>query len=51
MNRIGKWMIPTGKINVEFGDSFIAREALSDIVRPHEIADYTRKKVLELKKH
>lgn len=49
MSKVRKWMIPTGKTTIVFGEPFIPREELGKRVTPLEVANYTRNKVLELK--
>ena len=49
MAKFRKWMIPTGETTVIFGESFIPNKLLGEKVSPQEVADFTRKKFLNLK--
>ena len=48
INKIGRWVIPTSNVDVIFGNSFSIDDI--DVKNAEGLANYTRDKVLELKK-
>ena len=49
LSKIGKWMVPTNETTIIFGDSFKPKDLLGEKTNPQEVANYSRKKILELK--
>lgn len=51
IKNIGRWVIPTEEVTVTFGEPYKMISATGEIIKPNEIANYTREKVLELKRN
>lgn len=49
LTNIKKWYVPRGDVKITFGKGFIPKEVIEGRVMPSKIAEYTRKKVLDLR--
>lgn len=49
MSRVCKWMVPTDKTTIIFGEAFTPKEVFGEKATAQLVSDYSRKKVLELK--
>lgn len=50
MKKIGKWYIPTDEVEITFGEPFIPSEVFNGKASAKKVTEYTREKVLELRK-
>ena len=50
IKKIGKWTIPTDNIDIIFGKPFVVSEVFSTRAKAEVVAEYTKNKVLELKR-
>lgn len=50
INKIGRWVIPTSDVDIIFGNSFSINEVYGKSVNADLVAQYTRDKVLELRR-
>ena len=50
MKKIGKWYIPTDEVEITFGEPFTPSEVFENKVSAKKLSEYTKEKVLELKK-
>lgn len=50
IKKIGRWVIPTGNVSVTFGEAFNPNCVENRKLKGNELANYTREKVLYLKK-
>ena len=50
MKKMGKWYIPTDEVEITFGEPFIPSVVFDGKASAKKVSEYTREKVLELKK-
>lgn len=50
IKNLGRWVIPTEEVTVTFGEAYKMSNNNNELIKPNEIANYTREKVLELKR-
>lgn len=50
MKKIGNWYVPSSDIKIIFGKPFIPNETFSKKISAKKLSEYTREKVLELKR-
>lgn len=49
LDNIGSWYVPKGDVKITFGEGFIPKDVFDGRIMPSMVADYTRRKVLDLK--
>ena len=51
IKKIGKWCLPKDQVTITFGEPFKPKDVFKDRINSKKLSEYTRNKVLELKKH